>query len=437
VRPVRSRYVTALEHERLPIGQGPPGASLTDEEAERLLVSNEQHPGFCERGYRSVTLSQYCGVVALGERVLEILPKVDERLPPEECRGILLRLLRHAGDIPLPLRAPAGQHLAHAQLLEMFIASFFEAVIGIVKGGLLHRYREAEEDLPVVRGAIVASRQFALHSNRPDRIACRYDDLTVDNTWNRLLKLGLHVVRPWMRNAALYRQWTELWAIFGEVDHTLADPRALGRLVYDRHAVRYRAAIEWVGWIVRLLSPSLRAGESEVPALLFDTNALFESVVGVLLRRDPGHGVEIDVKETHQHLARFVESGPKAYRLLPDLVVRRGEKVVAIGDAKWKRLSVGRNGYLYPRESDLYQLHVYAAAFNCPNVALIYPWHRELAGSRETRLDLRQAGGGNVSVSVMCIDLSSDAFAVVRGSDTPELGRLLELSDAVGRRQSI
>src|SRR5687768_14917168 len=120
-------YVTALEHEPLPVGHGPPEKRISYEEAEQLAAVGELRPGFCERGYRSVKLSRYSGIVSLGGRVLEILPKVDERLPPDACRGILLRLLRHADDLPLFRHAPAGQHLTHAPLLEVFIAAFFEA----------------------------------------------------------------------------------------------------------------------------------------------------------------------------------------------------------------------------------------------------------------------------------------------------------------------
>lgn len=425
--PAPPGYITAMEHEPLPVAHGPPEKSLSHEEAEQLAALGELRPGFCERGYRSVRLSRYCGIVGLGGRILEILPKVDERLAPEECRGVLLRLLRHADDLPLFRHSPAGQHLTRAPLLEIFIAAFFEAVTQIVRGGLLHQYREAEEDLSVVRGGIVAARQFAANWNRPDRIACRFDHLTADNRWNRLLKLALHLVRPWVQSAGLYRQWAELWTIFDGVDHMVADPRALDRLVFDRHAARYRGAIEWVRWIVGLLSPSLRAGANAAPALLFDTNALFESAVAALLRRGADREAEIQVRAPGQSLARLAGAGGRqAYGLRPDIVVRRAAGVAAIGDAKWKRLSVGRGGHLFPGEADIYQMHAYAAAFGCRNLALIYPWHRELDSSCETGFQIPRPEGGTVSIDVLCIDVSSDSLPLVRGAGAPEFGPLLK-----------
>lgn len=420
-------YVTALEHEALPVGQGPRERSLSYEEAERLLAVGELRRGFCQRGYRSVKLSQYTGVVSLGGRVLEILPKVDDRMPAEQCRGVLLRLLRHSGVLPPSSHPPAGQHLASAPLLEVFIAAFLEAVTQIVRGGLLHQYREVEEDLRVVRGRIVTARQLGAHSNRPDRIACRFDDLTPDNRWNRLVKLGLDLVRPWIGGAELYSRWTELWAVFDEVDRSRADPRSLDRMVFDRHALRYRPAIEWVRWIVRLLSPSLRAGEAEAPALLFDTNVLFQSAVTAVLRRGAGVGIEVGPGDGERSLARIAgPDGRKAYALKPDLVVRRAGRVTAIGDTKWKRLRAGsRGGYLFPREEDLYQMQAYAAAYECRDLALIYPWHRGLESSRETCFEIPGPGGERASLRVMCVDVRSDSFTPVRGADASELGALL------------
>ena len=151
------RYLTAFEHQPIPVGDTGAEVALTPAEAEYLSFLNELRPGFCERGYRSVRLAQYCGVVSLGSRVLEILPKIDELAPPEECRGVLLRLLRTAEQFPVFRHLSVGHHLRQAPLLEVFIATFFDAVAEIVRGGLLRQYREREQDLQVVRGRIIAS----------------------------------------------------------------------------------------------------------------------------------------------------------------------------------------------------------------------------------------------------------------------------------------
>src|SRR6476469_460334 len=107
-----SRVVTALEHESLPITPDGGDGGLTPTEVERLAVLGEKRPGFCELGLNKVKLAQFCGVVSLGNRVLEILPKVDAGSgSPEECRGVLLRLLRLSGRFKGFQFKSVGQHL--------------------------------------------------------------------------------------------------------------------------------------------------------------------------------------------------------------------------------------------------------------------------------------------------------------------------------------
>lgn len=423
-----SRPFTAFEHQRIAIADGVSDLTFTAGEADQLSLLGELRPGFCERGYREVRLAQYCGVVALGGRVLEVLPKTDEATSTDESRGMLIRLLRGASHVPVLRHLPAGQQLQRAPLLEVFIAAFLDAVVHVIRGGLLRQYLEQDEDLLVVRGAVRFARQFAANSNRPDRIACRYDELTADNVWNQALRAGIWAVRPWIADVTLYRRWAESAAVFDEVQPTAVTWESLDRLVFNRQAERYRVAIEWVRWIVKLLSPGLRAGENRAPGLLFDMNVLFqEAVAGALQRRAELTHVDVDTQVSERHLATIGTTPPRrAFGLKPDLVVRRGKEIVAIGDTKWKLLDVGPSGTLMPAAADVYQMHAYAAAYRCADLVLIYPWYSGLAGSAETRFDLPAIGELRPTVSIVCVDMRSRDLDAVRGRNVSGWSSLLQ-----------
>ncbi len=385
-------------------------------------------PGFCERSHRSVKLAHYCGLVTTGHRVLEILPKIDSLSTPDSCRGLLLRLLRKTSEFPIFRHLPVGQQLRHAPLIEVFISAFFDATTQVVRGGLLRQYREHEEDLAVIRGRILSARQFAIHSNRPDRIACRFDELTPDNVWNRLVKAALHAVRPWIRRAELSRRWVELAAVFEEVDDSQVGARDLDGLVFDRHAVRYRTVVDWVRWILALLSPKLRAGKDTSPALLFDINLLFQSAVAEHCRREASRHSDVQVhsQETTAHLATLVRGGGRReFDLRPDLILRRNDEIVLVADTKWKRLEIRGSGHIVPNTADVYQLHAYGAALKCKHLALIYPWHPGLRGSKETAFELPRVGDSQPLLSVVCLDLESDEFKMMRGLSVPWLATIL------------
>jgi 5-methylcytosine-specific restriction enzyme subunit McrC len=404
---VTTRYITAFEHQQLWIEHGPPEASITVAEANHLAQLGERRSGFCERGFRSVRLAQYCGLVSIGDRMIEILPKVDAARPAEECRGILLNLLRESAAFPLFRHLSAGHHLRRAPLLDVFVAAFFDEITTIVRAGLLRLYQERVDDLTCVRGRIVASRQFAAHANRTDRVACQYDDLTADNVWNRFLKAALRAVRPWIINVELYRRWVELMIVFDEVTDLSMEAGALRSFRFDRQANRYRSATEWARWILSLLAPRVRAGENAAPGLLFDMNLLFQSAVANALRRQYEHrqGLQVFTQEAGTHLAIRADRR-KAFALRPDIIIRNGDKVVAIADTKWKRLEGEAWPDGGPSSADVYQMHAYASAYGCSRLTLVYPWHSGLRTDARVSYELSTTGPDTPILQVATVDVS-------------------------------
>lgn len=418
--PAAARFLTALEHEAIAVTADGAGCSLTPAEAERLAQIGEQRPGFCEVGPRQVKLAQFCGVVGLGERVLEVLPKThDGASAPEDCRGVLLRLLRLTERFAQFRHQPVGQHLRRSPLLEAFIAAFFDAVSLIMRAGLLKQYLEHEDDLTVLRGRIDLTRQLGMHANRRDRVACAFDELSVDNVWNRVLKQAIRCTRAWLRSVELNRQWIELMGVLHDVDDTRLAGPDVEQLVFNRHAERYRGAIDWARWILALLSPALRAGRSEAPALLFDMNKLFESAVATVARRQlfAAAGLTVQAQDSSRALATVVsqERVEPGFQLRPDLVFRRGGDVVAIADAKWKLIGWDGKRRLMPSEADMYQMHAYASAFRCRELALVYPWRSELARAGGVEFRLPVVDGRAAVVTVLCLDVHDDALPVRLG----------------------
>ncbi|CAN7485957.1 McrC family protein [Rhizobacter sp. LjRoot28] len=410
-----TRFLTALEHQPIPVTAEGSGWSLTPAEADRLAQIGEQRPGFCEVGHRQVKLAQFCGVVGLGERVLEILPKTqDGASSADDCRGVLLRLLRLTERFPQFQHQAVGQHLRRAPLLEAFIAAFFEAVSVLTRGGLLKQYLEHEDDLTVVRGRIAVARQLGVHANRPDLVACAFDELTIDNVWNRVLKKAIRCARPWIRSVELNRQWVELMGVMHDVDDTRLSGPDVERLAFNRQAERYRVAIDWARWILALLAPALRAGRTDAPALLFNMNRLFESAVATVARRRvyAESGLTVETQDASRALVTMVSQDrvEPGFQLRPDLVFRREDAVVAIADTKWKLIGWDNKRRLMPSEADMYQMHAYASAFQCRELALIYPWRSELAQATGAEFRLPQVNGHAPVVTVLCLDVHDDAL---------------------------
>lgn len=406
--------LTAVEYQVLPVGAE--GGALSSADAERLAVLAEERPGFCVLGHRSVRLAQFVGLVNLGEgRVLEVLPKIGETADPARARGTLLRLLRLAFDLPVFSDGSVEHGLQQQRdLLDVFVLAYLRSLSSLVRAGLVRRYRAEEDDLGVVRGRLVLHRQVGVHAMRIDRIACRFDDLTTDNAWNQVLKAALMAVRPWAHGLESGRLWLEMASALDEVS-LRRDGLALGAtLLADRQVNHYTSALRWATWILRLLSPDVRAGSSQAPELLFDMNKLFEAAVTTKLqRRASTVGLQLLAQHSGRYLAHLEgDCSKRFFRLRPDLVLLAGQTLLAVADTKWSRLEMDRQGRLVPGDSHAYQLHAYVAAYPCEEAVLIYPWHGGLGGAHPTSYRLPDAGPRKPVLHVICVDVEDDDLPI-------------------------
>lgn len=401
---------------------------LSPGEAERLHALSQQRPGFCVLGHRSVRLAQFVGLVNLGNgRILEVLPKVGEHMETARARGTLLRLLRWAYDLPMFAGGNVEHGLQQRELLDVFVLAYLRALLPLVRAGLVRRYRTEEDDLGVVRGRFLLQRQASVHAMRIDRVACRFDELTIDNSWNQVLKAALLAVGPWARGLEAGRLWLEMAAAFDDVSARRDGLALHASLSMDRQVSHYAAALRWAGWILRVLSPDLREGSNAAPELLFDMNKLFEAAVATKLRRRASAiGLRLNAQHTGRHLGNIAgDRSQRYFRLRPDLVLLEGESVLAVADTKWSRLDSDRAGRLVPNDAHAYQLNAYAAAYPCREAVLIYPWHEGLSGSRPSAFELPATGSQPPMLHVICVDVGIDDMPFHSVSDTSVFGRIL------------
>ena len=179
-------------------------------------------------------------------------------------------------------RASPVRYAAKADLLEILIRLFADRLLVAVRRGLPHRYRPREEDLQFLRGKLDISRQLTHHAVRPDRLACRFEELSVDTPLNRVLKAAVSRLASVSASDRNLRRLAELAARFEFVGRSPAPAREPVRLDRTNTAFHrlYRLARALLGneW------QSTTTGDSEGFGLLFPMNDLFEAFVGRTMR---------------------------------------------------------------------------------------------------------------------------------------------------------
>ena len=272
-------------------------------------------------------------------------------------------------------------------LLELLVGLFAGRLLAAVRRGLPHRYMQYEEDLKLLRGRLDITRQMTHLAVRPDRLACRFDELSLDTPLNRVLKAAVSRLARLTRSSANARKLAELAARFEPVrgsSDPLQEPVRLDRTnsaFHDLHLLaRLFLAGEW---------QSTTGGRAAGFALLFPMNELFEQFIGKSLQRALASCRTVTVRlqdRRHYALTDADQRGPtrtdadrrkRLFNLKPDAVIETPQDGAIVVDTKWKRLKLDKKT-LGVLESDVYQMLAYARAYGAVRLVLLYPWEHEM-----------------------------------------------------------
>ncbi len=324
------------------------------------------------RTHRGLEAGQVVGILQTPGTTLEILPKIDGQ-KKDGTRKALVHMLATIWNLNVAHGELARLLPQQNDILEFFVRLFAERLLAAVQRGLPRRYLEREEDLGLLRGRLDVTRQFTRLAVRPDRLACRFDELSENTPLNRVLKAAVSRLRQMTRSADNARLLIELSFRFESVR---SSPAPLSeRVRTDRsntafHDLYRLARLFLSGEWQSTTSGKIQTGFS----LLFPMNDLFEEFVGQTLKRALAPD-RVHLQHQGKHaLAR--ESVGHVFALRPDIVVDASDRPMVL-DTKWKQLQPG-DRKLGIKQSDVYQMLAYAQAYQAERLALIYPWHKDM-----------------------------------------------------------
>jgi 5-methylcytosine-specific restriction enzyme subunit McrC len=358
----------------------------------------------------------------------------EVRVEPKLAGGDLglVRMIDYAAGIGGLHKSIGGRTLATggAALVDLLALLLVEQCGTLLRGGLLTDYVEREDDLPVVRGRLLAARQIAERFGRADRLLCRYDEHGRDVDENIVLAAALAVCARRTGYEPVRRSARELAPLFG--DPADLDPEtvraARGRIGYNRLNKRYRDAHE-LAWLVldgAGVDDMFASGAARCFAFFVDMNRIFERFTYRLLADllDPSR-FRVRYQYATRSVVRNAATGEPYSRAVPDVVVEGDARRIAV-DAKYK---------LYDSRSiaarDVYQSFLYAHAFGAgpsPTALLVYP--ASAPSLEPLRLHVHNASGVPVGeVSAVGLWLPTALEEALRREQGPATTALLRAID--------
>ena len=222
-------------------------------------------PGVLTPVHEGLRTSSHCGLIQAGPWTLEILPKIYDPEDPLPDRSALVRMLSTCFDIPIWLDGTARSNLAD-NLLTVVIRAFVEEAQRQLRQGWIKSYIDQEDRLTRHLGRLNVSEQVRRGRAAADRLHCVFDELTVDNDINRVVRAALVLVRPRLPVGS------RLAIQANQLDLALADVGLIGpgqalrtRLPHHRLTRRYDRLLLLASWLLRLLGPNVHGGPEEGP----------------------------------------------------------------------------------------------------------------------------------------------------------------------------
>jgi len=344
------------------------------------------------------------GVLRSKRVQIEVVPKIDDaEVPGEEAlqqaRHNLMTMLVIAGRVPLEERDLALLSSTRAPLIDALILAFARRLEHELSCGVHHGYVEYREDLRCVRGRMDMVRQVTALAGRHDRVACVHERHEADTPLNRILKSASAVMMRRTRSMDAQRVLRRAQMRLSDVVDVELGTHLFDAVHLNRQTQRFAPLLSLARMLAVGDAPNMASGGTEMFALSFDINRVFEDFVVGFVRRHvlkdfPGLRLRPGAKGATSPLLKTQHPHRRtSHRLTlkPDLYFERGGEPVFLIDTKWKRLGDDKDRVAL---EDLYQLHTYLREFDVPCVTLLYPevgaspYHYDVVrGSR--RIDVR------------------------------------------------
>ncbi|KAF0232091.1 MAG: hypothetical protein FD175_286 [Beijerinckiaceae bacterium] len=300
---------------------------------------------------------------------IPVTPKLSVKITPRASISNLSYMLVRSGVIPTAVngftRGYMPRFVAANNVEKIYGRSLVDGAKVIAKRGFMKSYVR-HPNAPPWRGRFLASETVRRHASKGVRYRHEFDHSILSPTVieNISLKEALKQVRTWYLandkknvivkeiNALLY----DLWSV-ADWDGSRADlVSQLARKVrgIPPQLSHYRDPL-WSAFLIlqSLLPEVVFDGYVKLDSLIIDVSAVFEAFIRrELADRLKSHGYRVeDGNKNPSDL--FVEGG--VYSVHPDIVIRQGDSVVALLDAKYKT---------DPKEQDRYEVLSFMDAMN-------------------------------------------------------------------------
>jgi 5-methylcytosine-specific restriction enzyme subunit McrC len=249
--------------------------------------------------------------------------------------------------------------------LDIIAKVFVDTLVELRKKGVIKNYVHQEENLRFLRGKLKIKEQLRKNIFSRNAFYCKYEDLTIDNFENRTILYALSLLSKRVSNAKVkFSILRQISFLSSYISLTKINPEDILNINYNRKNQYYEKILKISYHVIRnIFARDVLQNKGLGCNFIVDMNHVYEGFITEMFREIFMEESVNLVLKSQKEIKNLVVEG-KRFTLRPDIILQRGENIIAILDVKYKI----REGVL---NSDFYQMVTYALAFPNANLRLL------------------------------------------------------------------
>lgn len=346
----------------------------------------------------SVQAKQYVGLIQLKSgSIVEILPKISKNNKIDEDKKLFLKMLFCLKEFKFKKSSAADLGVSRMPLYEIFILMYLDELQRLLKRGLKSDYISYTDNLHFYKGKLNIGGHIRYNAAHKERFYMTYDEFSLDRPENRIIKATLLYLQKRTKSQKNKKTIFQCLAMMESVTPSSVPEKDFAKITVSRNTKEYELLMLWSKVFLLGESFTTFSGNSNAMSLLFDMNKVFEAYVGKAVKN-----VFNEYNVTLQENSKYLFDKPKMFHLKPDIVVKDGDRNVAILDTKWKRIRSERD----ISQGDMYQMYAYAHRYNVPDIWLIYPkTEKDYSGAYKFTSTNKTENSFEVNIHIFFVDV--------------------------------
>ena len=276
--------IQIFEHQKLTLSNG-----LSKSQLDKLYQFNDSNENKYFTGIRvGVKFKEYVGVIQIGGKTIEILPKTDNNEEGDKnlWRDVLLNMLGVCKYIHLETVSDAHLKKRHFSLLDLYFDRYLNELNKLLHRGLVKKYRTKTGNINALKGQLVFAKHIQNNLVNKQHFYTKHQTYDTEHLINQILLKALNVLSKICHNVWLVDRIKTLQLLFPEIKEIQITKSHFDQVKLNRKTKDYDEALKIAKMIILNYSPDIKGGNENMIDLLFNMNKLWEKYIYKMLKRD-------------------------------------------------------------------------------------------------------------------------------------------------------